>query len=170
MKRGFLLMNTGSPDAPTEGAVSTFIEEFLTDPLTTDLPKFLRAPLVHWVVHPQHPEETAQAYASIWTEHGDPMRHYCIELIRRLENQFDDPIELGMAHGNPSYKTAVANLLAAEVDEILLLFMFPQYDISKKYCTDSIRRELKQRHSDAILRVAPRSMTSQPTTGRLQNP
>jgi len=59
MKRGFLLMSTGAPDAPTESAVSAYMESFITDPLTTALPKLLRAPLVHWVIHPTHPEETA---------------------------------------------------------------------------------------------------------------
>ena len=46
MKRGFLLMNTGSPEAPTEEALRVYLREFLMDPYVIDLPFPLR-------VHPR---------------------------------------------------------------------------------------------------------------------
>ena len=46
MKRGFLLMNTGSPDAPTKDAVRSYLGEFLMDPYVIDIPWILRTLLV----------------------------------------------------------------------------------------------------------------------------
>lgn len=155
MKRGFLLMNTGAPDAPTEAALQTYLQDFLEDPAITDVPKLLRAPLVHWIVLPQQLEEMVAAYAAIWTDDGCPMIRSCTRLAQQLEEKLGTPVALGMAHGNPSYKTALAGLLDAGVDDIGLLWMFPQYDLSHHECVKSVKKELKHLKSKAILRVAP---------------
>ncbi len=155
MKRGFMLMNTGAPDAPTEGALSTFLEEFLEDSSITDIPKLVRAPMVHWIVLPQHLQEMVAAYASIWTDKGCPPVQYTLQLARDLEQKLGVPVVAGMAHGNPTYMSALINLLNKGVNEIGLLWMFPQYDLSKHTCVHNISRELKRLESNAILRVAP---------------
>ena len=55
MKRGFLLMNTGSPDAPTEEALRVYLKEFLMDPYVLDMPCLFRAMLVNWAILPRRP-------------------------------------------------------------------------------------------------------------------
>ncbi len=156
MKRGFLLMNTGSPDVPTEAAVRSYLKEFLMDPHVLDLPWPLRALLVHGIILPRRPAESAKAYKAIWTASGSPLIHYCAEVVKRLNEKIDAPIELGtgergqsldlskylnprtdplvdplvtglcMAYGKPSFKDAVERLLNSGVEEICLLPMFPQ--------------------------------------------
>jgi len=161
-------MNTGSPDAPTEEALRAYLKEFLMDPFVIDLPFPLRYALVHWAILPKRPAESAEAYQSIWTEQGSPLIHYCMELTHMLRGQLSgqsshssnclnartDPcIELGMAYGNPSHRDAVEKLLAAGVDEICLLPMFPHYAMATTGgCTAVVKKAIKGRTK---LRVAP---------------
>jgi ferrochelatase len=153
MKRGFILMNTGSPDAPTEDAVRVYLRQFLMDPYVLDLPFPVRYAIVHWAILPKRPAESAEAYESVWTEYGSPLIHYCTLLAEQLRLRFEEPIELGMAYGNPSYKSAVEKLLDAGVEEICLLPMFPQYAMATvKACLAVVQKVLKGR---AALRVIP---------------
>lgn len=153
MKRGFLLMNTGSPDEPTEDAVRVYLKEFLMDPYVIDLPFPLRYALVHWAILPKRPAESAEAYQKIWSENGSPLIHYCTQLKKGLENRIADPIELCMAYRNPSVASAIDKLLAQGVDEICLLTMFPHYAMATTGgCAALVKKILKGR---ARLRVAP---------------
>ena len=147
MKRGFLLMNTGSPDAPEEAALRVYLKEFLMDPHVIDLPWVLRALLVHGLILPRRPAESAKAYKKIWTKNGSPLVHYCTELAKGLN------VEVGMAYGQPSFKDAVENLLTSGVEEICLLPMFPHYAMATTgACIAGVKAVLKNR---AALRVAP---------------
>ena len=47
-KRGFLLMNTGSPDSPEVADVKNYLGQFLMDPYVIDLPYPARALLGLW--------------------------------------------------------------------------------------------------------------------------
>ncbi len=153
MKRGFLLMNTGSPDAPTEEAVREYLREFLMDPYVIDLPFPLRYALVHWAILPKRPAESAEAYRAVWTENGSPLIHYCTTLAQGLNAAMDEPLEACMAYRNPSAAAAVDKLLAQGVDEICLLPMFPHYAMATTGgCTALVKKVLKGR---AKLRVAP---------------
>lgn len=147
MKRGFLLMNTGSPDAPEEAALRVYLKEFLMDPHVIDLPWPLRALLVHGLILPRRPAQSAKAYKAIWTENGSPLVHTCTELAKGLN------VEVGMAYGNPSFKDAVERMLGSGIDEICLLPMFPHYAMATTgSCIEGVKTALKNR---AALRVAP---------------
>jgi len=156
MKRGYLLMNTGSPDAPTEPALRVYLEQFLMDKYVIDLPFPLRYALVHWAILPKRPAQSAEAYEAIWTENGSPLIHYCSTLTAGLRERFDDPVEMIMAYGNPSVGHGVGKLLDAGVDEICLLPMFPQYAMATVVsCVEGVKGELKRRRSKATFRVVP---------------
>ncbi|MBN2161693.1 MAG: ferrochelatase [Pontiellaceae bacterium] len=156
MKRGFLLMNTGSPDAPTESALRTYLGQFLMDPYVIDLPFPIRYAIVHWAILPKRPAQSAEAYNSIWTENGSPLIHYCTSLTAALKERLDEPLEMIMAYGNPSVSHGVGRLLDAGVDEVCLLPMFPQYAMATVgSCVAGVRKELKRRSCPATLRVVP---------------
>jgi len=147
MKRGFLLMNTGSPEAPTEAAVRGYLKEFLMDPHVIDLPWPLRTMLVHGIILPHRPAKSAEAYKSIWTKNGSPLIHYCTELASKLD------VELCMAYGKPSAKDAIDRLLGSGVDEACLLPLFPQSAMATTgACIAKVKAELKEH---ATLRIAP---------------
>jgi ferrochelatase len=153
MKHGFLLMNTGSPDAPTEAALRGYLKEFLMDPFVLDMPFPLRYALVHWAILPKRPAESAKAYKAVWTENGSPLVHFCQQLVDGLNEKRDEPVEIAMAYGNPSFKQGIDNLLAKGVDEICLLPLFPHYAMATTGgCTAAVKKHLKGR---VRLRVAP---------------
>ncbi|MDZ8118930.1 ferrochelatase [Pontiella agarivorans] len=153
MKRGFLLMNTGSPDDTSEEALRVYLKEFLMDPYVIDLPFPLRYALVHWLILPKRPAESAEAYKAIWTENGSPLVHYCSTLARGLNKKLQEPLEVCMAYRNPSVASAIDKLLAQGVEEIGLLPMFPHYAMATTGgCTALVKKVLKGR---AKLRVAP---------------
>ncbi len=153
MKRGFLLMNTGSPDAPTEDALRVYLKEFLMDPFVIDIPFPLRYAIVHWAILPKRPAQSAEAYEAIWTKNGSPLIHYCRQLTDGLNAKLDAPVEMVMAYGNPSVKQGVEKLLDAGVEEIGLLPMFPHYAMATTGgCVAGVKTALKNR---AKLRVAP---------------
>jgi ferrochelatase len=156
MMRGFLLMNTGSPDAPTEEALRGYLKEFLMDPFVIDLPFPLRYALVHWAILPKRPAESAEAYEAIWTADGSPLIHYCSNLTAALNSRFAGPVEMVMAYGNPSFRSGVAKLLEQGVDEICLLPMFPHYAMATVgSCVAGVKKALKEQKSKATLRVVP---------------
>jgi ferrochelatase len=112
--------------------------------------------LVNWIILPRRPPESAKAYKEIWTENGSPLIHYCTELVNGLNATLGDPVEIGMAYGNPSFKAGIGKLLDAGVDEICLLPMFPHYAMATTgSCVAGVKGELKRRKSKATLRVVP---------------
>ncbi len=149
-------MNTGSPDSTEVADLRTYLKEFLMDPFVIDLAWPLRALLVYGLILPRRPAQSAEAYKKIWTENGSPLIHYCAELTKELNDTFEEPVELAMAYGNPSYRDAVRNLLARGVDDICLLPMFPHYAMATTAaCTAVVKREIKRQKSNATLRVVP---------------
>jgi ferrochelatase len=156
MKRGFLLMNTGSPASHQETDVRRYLKEFLMDPHVLDLPWALRTLLVNGIILPRRPAESAKAYQAIWTEQGSPLIHYCKLIRDALREQVDVPIEIGMAYGNPSFRNAIGKLLDADVEEIALLPLFPQHAMATtQACVDAVAHELKKRKGTTALRVVP---------------
>ena len=146
-------MNTGSPDAPTEEALRRYLKEFLMDPCVIDLPWPLRYAIVHWAVLPKRPAQSAEAYRSIWTDQGSPLIRYCTRLAEALRTRCTAPVEPGMAYGSPSFRDGIEKLLAAGVDELCLLPMFPHYAMATVgSCVAGVTHALRGR---AALRVVP---------------
>ena len=70
---GILLINLGTPDAPTEEAVRDYLNVFLSDPYVITLPTFLRNLLVQKIILPRRPKKSAHAYQQVWTTQGSPL-------------------------------------------------------------------------------------------------
>ncbi len=156
MKRGYLLMNTGSPDSPEVADVKRYLGQFLMDPYVIDLPWPARALLVHGIILNTRPKKSAEAYQSIWTENGSPLIHFCQELTTALQPRFNEPVELAMAYGNPSLPDALDTLLEQDVEEICLLPLFPQYAMATVgSCIGWLQKMVQQRKSDVVIRMAP---------------
>src|SRR5438046_7751789 len=71
---GVLLINLGTPAAPTARAVRRYLAEFLSDPRVIDYPRWLWLPLLHGAILHVRPRRSARAYAKIWTPQGSPLR------------------------------------------------------------------------------------------------
>jgi ferrochelatase len=130
MRTGLLLINLGTPDAPTPAAVRRYLREFLGDPRVLDINAVGRALLLHLIILPFRPARSAAAYASIWDhERGSPLLYHSRDLARGVAERLgpDWHVELAMRYGSPSIESALDALAAGEVERIVVLPLFPQY-------------------------------------------
>ena len=72
-RTGVLLVATGSPEAPEEGAVRAYLRRFLGDRRIVDLPRWQWLPILHLFILPRRPARSAERYASVWLPEGSPL-------------------------------------------------------------------------------------------------
>ncbi len=131
-KIGIILSNLGTPDAPTQHAVSQYLWQFLTDPRVVDLPRWRWLPLLKWIILPRRATRIAKTYRSIWTAQGSPLSAISEKQKHALQQdltarRIDAVVEIGMTYGNPSMEKALQNLTEQQVDKIIVLPLYPQY-------------------------------------------
>src|SRR2546425_12403948 len=128
---GVLLINLGTPDAPTPEAVGRYLREFLMDGYVIDLPKPLRWFLVNVRVVPGRREQSAKAYQKVQLPEGSPLLVHTRELATKVAAllAFDDRyvVEYAMRYGNPSIASALSNLHSQNPSRIIVLPLYPQY-------------------------------------------
>ena len=155
---GVLLVNLGSPQAPTRTEVRRFLREFLLDSRVVELPRALWWPLLNGVVIPLRAGRVARAYEAIWTETGSPLRCYTQRLAERLERQLAEvaPIVVRWAvtYGSPGIAAQLRSLQAAAVDTIVVVPLFPQYSATTTAAVyDRIADLIKQTRDIPDLRI-----------------
>jgi ferrochelatase len=128
-KKGVLLINLGTPDAPTRGAVYRYLKQFLLDRRVIDYPWIARNLLVRGIIAPFRSGKSAKLYQLLWTENGSPLKYYGERLAEGVQERLGDEyhVELGMRYQRPSVESALDKLLSAQVSEIIVLPLFPQY-------------------------------------------
>jgi len=139
---GVLLVNLGTPEAPTAVAVRPYLAEFLADPRVVEIPRFAWRPLLHGVILRVRPARSAERYATIWTKEGSPLlvhsqrqktllQGFLGQRLKSLGLPSDHlRVELGMRYGQPSIADALYRLHDAGCDRILVLPLYPQYAAS----------------------------------------
>ena len=139
-KKLYLLINLGTPEAPTPQAVSLFLKLFLSDPLVIDIPSLFRWFLVHIFIVPRRSKKVAKAYKSIWTDRGSPLRFHTEDLARALQTRVGNGAEVrwAMRYGEPSMESVLTGVEPHQ--EIKALPLYPQYALSS---TQSSVNELK---------------------------
>jgi len=101
---GVLLVNLGTPDAPTAKAVKPYLKEFLSDPRVVEAPRLLWWCILNGFILLTRPKSTAHAYQQVWTDAGSPLLVYSLrqkhKLKEILEHVHGDKvtIELGMTY------------------------------------------------------------------------
>lgn len=133
MLTGLLLINLGTPDAPTTPAVRRYLREFLSDPRVIDLNPVGRALLLNLIILPFRPAKSAHAYRSIWDPvRGSPLLVHSRDLAAGVQQRLGPSwhVELAMRYGNPSLPAALEALRAAGVERIVVLPLYPQYAAS----------------------------------------
>lgn len=127
--KGVLLINLGTPQAPSKRAVRDYLAEFLTDRRVVELPAWLWRPLLTSVILPLRSRRSATLYQSIWLDEGSPLAVYSQRVADKLQVNLaeDYKVMLAMRYGQPGIETAVNALLAAGVSAITILPLYPQY-------------------------------------------
>ncbi len=130
---GILLVNLGTPAAPTPAALRRYLGEFLADPRITEKPRWLWWLILHGIILRTRPRRSARQYQTIWNATGSPLltisQAQCHALQQALTNHFKTPITvaLGMRYGQPALATALEQLRQANAHRLLILPLYPQY-------------------------------------------
>jgi len=129
---GVLLVNLGTPDAPTPGAVRRYLAQFLSDPRVVEIPRALWWPILHGVVLRVRPAKSAAKYAAIWTPEGSPLLAWTRKQAALLAGYLGErgcpaTVQAAMRYGSPSIASALDAMKAQGVTRILVLPLYPQY-------------------------------------------
>ncbi len=130
-KPGLLLVNLGSPDAPTAKAVRKYLFQFLHDKRVIDTSRWIWCPILHGIILRVRPARSARAYSKIWDEDGGeaPLvnitRDQAAGISKRLGS--DVHVEIAMRYGNPSIGAGLDILKSKGCKNIAVLPMYPQY-------------------------------------------
>jgi ferrochelatase len=128
-KKGVLLVNLGTPDEPTRGAVYRYLKEFLLDPRVIDISAVQRNLLVRGVIAPFRSKSASKLYEELWTEEGSPLKVYGYQLKEMLQKEMGDAyfVDLAMRYQSPSVESVLTNMLAQNVSELIIVPLFPHY-------------------------------------------
>src|SRR5688572_11741235 len=123
-RTGVLLVNLGTPDAPTPSAVRRYLREFLWDPRVVEIPRPLWFVILYFFILPFRPGKTAKKYAAIWKPDGSPLRIFHerqAQLLRGYLGQKTGspvPVVGAMRYGKLSIKDGLAELRAKECERL----------------------------------------------------
>jgi ferrochelatase len=129
--KSVLLVNLGTPAAPTERAVRAYLREFLSDPRVVKLPRFLWLPILYGIVLRTRPEKSAEKYAQIWTPEGSPLAVNTVKQAALLQEALGIPVKYAMRYGRPAVSEALKGLQDP--------FVIPLYQQYAESTTDSVR-------------------------------
>lgn len=145
-----VLVNLGTPQAPTTAAVRRYLAQFLSDPRVVEQPRWLWLPILYGVILRLRPSRSARAYASIWTGAGSPLLVYSRALAQALDRAAGAAsggrisVHLAMTYGEPGIPAVLTGLADQGLRRVLLLPLYPQYSAtSTGAAVDAVADTLK---------------------------
>lgn len=157
---GVLLVNLGTPDAPTPKAVRRYLKQFLWDPRVVEIPRLPWWLILNGIILNTRPKQSAAKYASIWTQDGSPLRVYLerqVQLLRGyLGERVRSPIAVAGAcrYGNPSVEAGLDELHKQNCTRVLVLPLYPQYAASTTASAfDAVAASLMTRRNVPAVRM-----------------
>jgi ferrochelatase len=135
-KVGILLVNLGTPKAPTAAALRPYLRQFLSDPRVVEIPRVLWWPILYGAVLTTRPRRSAQKYAQIWTAEGSPLKVHTERQARMLGSHLAGEAEphvlvaWAMRYGRPSVQDGLLALKDGGCDRVLVIPLYPQYSAS----------------------------------------
>ena len=126
---GVLLVNLGTPDAPTPAAVRRYLAEFLSDRRVVEIPPLLWQPILRGAILTTRPRKSARAYAQVWTEAGSPLAVITAAQAEALQARLGTSarVRWAMRYGKPAIAAELAALQAEGCDRVLVVPLYPQY-------------------------------------------
>lgn len=135
-KTGILLVNLGTPNAPTAQAVRPYLKQFLGDPRVVEIPKLVWWMILNGIILNVRPKKSAAKYASVWLKEGSPLRVYTERQAALLQGYLGERtttpvvVDYAMTYGQPSIPDVLRKLKAQNCQRILVVPLFPQYAAS----------------------------------------
>jgi ferrochelatase len=159
-KTGILLVNLGTPDAPTPQAVRAYLKEFLGDPRVVEMPRALWWLILNGIILNTRPKKSAAKYASIWLAQGSPLRVHTEKQAALLQGYLGQRtrapfmVAHAMRYGNPSIPAVLRKLKEQNCQRILVVPMYPQYAASTTATVnDIVFAELQRMRNTPALRT-----------------
>lgn len=148
---GVLMVNLGTPEAPTRAAVRRYLKEFLWDPRVVEGSRPIWWLILNGVVLNLRPGRSAHAYSKVWTADGSPLlvssREQQGALQVALDERLQGPVSvaLGMRYGQPSIASALRDLREHGARRVLVLPLYPQYSAATTASVfDAVTDELRR--------------------------
>jgi ferrochelatase len=128
-KIGVLLVNLGTPDAPTTSAVKRYLKQFLSDRRVVEIPPIIWQPILRGIILNTRPQKSAKAYAKVWTDKGSPLAFFTAGQADVLQARMGESADVryAMRYGNPSVADQLSVMKTAGCNRILIAPMYPQY-------------------------------------------
>jgi len=159
-KTGILLINLGTPDAPTPEAVRRYLKEFLGDPRVVEIPRAIWWLILNGIILNTRPKKSAEKYAKVWLKEGSPLRVHTEKQAALLQGYLGERtkmpfvVDYAMRYGNPSIPNALRKLKEQNCQRILIVPMYPQYAASTTATVcDIVFGELQQMRNTPALRT-----------------
>ena len=160
-KTAVLLINLGTPEAPTAKAVKPYLREFLSDPRVVEIPRPVWWLILNGVILNTRPKKTSAKYASIWMPEGSPLKVHTERQAKLLQAHLQAKaagapliVDYAMRYGRPSIADVLARLKAQNCQRILLLPMYPQYAASATGTAfDAVFSEIRKMRNMPSLRT-----------------
>lgn len=147
MKDGLLLINLGTPKAPTPKEIRRFLAEFLLDKYVIQIPAIVRYLLVYGIIIPFRIKKTTHAYQAIWDKDGSPLYVNSITLKEKLSHALKDEylVSMGFRYSEPSINDAFLEL--KHLEKIVIFPLYPQYSDSTTKTAINKTLEIAQKHN-----------------------
>ena len=146
-----LLVNLGTPAAPTARAVRRYLAEFLHDHRVVQLTRWLWCPLLHFVILPLRGPKVAKKYAEVWMDEGSPLAVHTRRLAEAVQSRLPGVrVAHAMRYGAPALAPTIRALQAAGACRVLVLPLYPQYSTTT---TASVVDVATREGGDDVLRV-----------------
>lgn len=153
-KTAVLLVNLGSPAAPTRKALRKYLQQFLHDYRVIDLSRWKWCPILYGIVLNTRPQKSAKAYEEIWWEEGAPLiviterQTDKLRAMLHAEGYGDLIIDYAMRYGEPSIASRLQAFAQAGVRRVLVIPMYPQYaDATTASVFDGVAFALRKQRS-----------------------
>ena len=148
-KIGVLLVNLGTPAAPSATAIRTYLREFLSDQRVVELPRLIWLPILYGFILPFRPMKLKKNYQDIWLKKGSPLLVHSLNLLKKLSQHSKTKsyhFEFAFRYGDPSIKNAFDNFADANCHKVIVLPLYPQYSATTTGATfDAIADVLKKK-------------------------
>ncbi|PJK08061.1 ferrochelatase [Lysobacteraceae bacterium NML120232] len=152
--RALVIVNLGTPAAPTAEAVRTYLREFLTDKRVVQIPHFIWKPLLNWLILPRRSPAVAEKYAEIWMPEGSPLLAYGLRLAAVMNARLTGwQVRAAMRYGEPALTRVVQSLHEEGHTDITLLPLYPQYSTTTTGSVEDAVAALQARFADTRLRL-----------------
>jgi protoporphyrin/coproporphyrin ferrochelatase len=128
-KIGVLLVNLGTPDAPSTEAVKRYLKQFLSDRRVVEIPALLWQPILRGIILNTRPQKSAANYAKVWMKDGSPLAVYTKAQADTLASLLPGKavVRYAMRYGEPAMKGVLEEMKAFGCNRILVAPLYPQY-------------------------------------------